>query len=138
MQENVRRAVFFLRLATEQARIICPSTAARLNDHYIPEMLLQFDQAVATEFISPENATALNTLTREGDEEMAALRGIFDNAPLGFGGGLVTERSGERVLEPVANPYGVIGAERKRTISEQKALGLRNRLLAELVESSER
>jgi len=138
MQQNVERGLYFLRLATEQARILSPAVATRLEHHYIPELLQQFDQAVTTELIDAESATALVTLAREGDEAMAGLRHISTQAPLGFGGGVARERFDQEAVAPVTNPYGAIGGERKRTISQHKAPKRKNKLLADLVATSER
>jgi len=138
MQQNVERGLYFLRLATEQARILSPTIATHINNHCLPELLNHFDQAVKTETIGSASTTALNTLAREGNESMAALQNISDKTPLGFGGAVVTERMTKTPPTTLTNRSGCIGSERERMICEQKVARRKNQLLAELVDSSER
>jgi len=136
MQENVERGLYFLRLATEQARILSPEIATRLVEYDIPNLASLFDQAITTEIISNSSATALDTLTSEGNEAMVSLQASIQ-APQRFGEVVVAGTVAERPTALLTNPYGVIGGKRARTISQPTKPERKNKLLADLVDSSE-
>ena len=137
MQQNLSRGLYFLRLATEQARILAPAVATRLDGYYIPEMIRQFDRAVAIEGSSPETAAAFAALTRQGDEGVAALSKIALNVSRGSGRGSVKDEKIDSPLVQTRNPFGVIGGERRAKVVQQRDAGRKNLLLAALVEESE-
>lgn len=137
MQENLGHSLYFLRLTVEQLRILSPEAATRLTNIHIPALLREFDNATATKAIGVDSASTLDALTTEGNEAMTRLSKIAGKAPPGFGG-IVTGKMAEISSAQVTNPFGVIGGERKKKISEVNEPAKKRSMLRDLVEESER
>jgi len=137
MQENLGHSLYFLRLTVEQLRILSPEAATRLTNIHIPALLREFDNAITTKVISVDSASALDALTTQGNEAMTRLSKIAGQAPLGFGG-IVPSKMVEISSAHVTNPFGVIGGEREKKISEEKEPENKRSMLRDLVEESER